>query len=329
MQKNYLVPFGALIFGLLSLSNTGCAPVKANSGQLEVPSETLIEDPNSRPAAACYPGVTQAVCYNTLELSKLPEQTALYKYPNPYTDPSFPQSFNKTQYLPPDRLLDLRLISVNQLLAPHFVRSEIMQDGASRGYYGLFSVATLDRLEKLRSTLNKPMLITSGYRSPGHNAKLAGSAKWSRHTYGDAVDFKVAGTSYKTLAEQCLKHGASFYQLYTDHIHCDWRGLNSDKAFYPHQDETQNITAAAVQNEGRILARVMVQEAELPSLVLETLVPKEDEGELLHEWQVMDQGGAVQTSQESLFRLAAVPGTYQILVRVGGSVVLQREITIP
>jgi zinc D-Ala-D-Ala carboxypeptidase len=48
-------------------------------------------------------------------------------------------------------------------------------------------------LEKLRSALgNKPIVVTSGYRSPALNAAIGGS-KNSRHMLGLAVDFISPG----------------------------------------------------------------------------------------------------------------------------------------
>lgn len=47
-------------------------------------------------------------------------------------------------------------------------------------------------LEPLRSWLGKPIQITSGFRSPAHNARIGG-AKNSLHTTGMAADIAVGG----------------------------------------------------------------------------------------------------------------------------------------
>lgn len=47
-------------------------------------------------------------------------------------------------------------------------------------------------LEPLRKHLGKPIKITSGYRSPAHNARIGG-AKNSLHTTGMAADVAVGG----------------------------------------------------------------------------------------------------------------------------------------
>lgn len=47
-----------------------------------------------------------------------------------------------------------------------------------------------DVLEPLRAHLKSPIIITSGFRSPSHNAKIGG-AKNSLHTTGMAADIAV------------------------------------------------------------------------------------------------------------------------------------------
>lgn len=47
----------------------------------------------------------------------------------------------------------------------------------------------LERLDKVREEFGEPIIITSGYRSPEHNAKIGGS-KSSQHCLGKACDFK-------------------------------------------------------------------------------------------------------------------------------------------
>lgn len=56
-------------------------------------------------------------------------------------------------------------------------------------------------LDMLRSELEKPVNITSGYRTPEWNAKCDG-AKYSYHTRGMAADIWVGGISAKELAKK-------------------------------------------------------------------------------------------------------------------------------
>jgi uncharacterized protein YcbK (DUF882 family) len=55
-------------------------------------------------------------------------------------------------------------------------------------------------LQVLRDDVKKSIQITSGYRSPEHNAKVKG-AKLSQHITGMAADIKVAGMTPKQVAE--------------------------------------------------------------------------------------------------------------------------------
>lgn len=54
------------------------------------------------------------------------------------------------------------------------------------------SVELMDKLEALRKALKtRPLLVTSGYRSPSHNASVGGAAN-SQHLHGKAVDIALA-----------------------------------------------------------------------------------------------------------------------------------------
>nr|DAH72162.1 MAG TPA: peptidase [Microviridae sp.] len=54
-------------------------------------------------------------------------------------------------------------------------------------------------LNILRNKIEKPVIITSGYRTPEWNAK-AGGAKYSYHMRGMAADIKVYGMTPKEVA---------------------------------------------------------------------------------------------------------------------------------
>lgn len=64
----------------------------------------------------------------------------------------------------------------------------------------------MDRLQRLRVEFNKPMAITSGYRSRHHSIELKKSRPGT-HAMGCAVDIECVGTDALRLVELALKHG--------------------------------------------------------------------------------------------------------------------------
>jgi uncharacterized protein YcbK (DUF882 family) len=87
-------------------------------------------------------------------------------------------------------------------------------------------------LQVLRDEIGRSIQITSGYRSPQHNASVGG-AKNSRHLLGDAADIKVQGMTPKQVAEvierliregKMLEGGIGIYKTW---VHYDTRGTRS------------------------------------------------------------------------------------------------------
>jgi uncharacterized protein YcbK (DUF882 family) len=87
-------------------------------------------------------------------------------------------------------------------------------------------------LQVLRDEVNRPISITSGYRSPEHNAKVKG-AKNSQHVQGTAVDLKVQGMTPKEVApiiEKLIKDGKmkqGGIGIYPSWVHYDIRGTKA------------------------------------------------------------------------------------------------------
>lgn len=65
----------------------------------------------------------------------------------------------------------------------------------------------LARLEDLRHAFKRPMLITSGYRCPDYNARVATSGRSGPHTTGLAVDVAVSGEDAYDLLLLALQFG--------------------------------------------------------------------------------------------------------------------------
>ena len=67
-------------------------------------------------------------------------------------------------------------------------------------------------LQPIRNKLNKPMIVTSGYRCEVLNQKVGG-AKNSHHKYGKACDFVVNGMTPAQLVAFIRNCGVPFTQL--------------------------------------------------------------------------------------------------------------------
>lgn len=75
---------------------------------------------------------------------------------------------------------------------PHFSPQEFTSHGAD-GAVLKIETEFLDRLEELRRRYRRPMKISSGYRTPEHNAAVSSTGKAGAHTTGRAVDVAVNG----------------------------------------------------------------------------------------------------------------------------------------
>lgn len=63
----------------------------------------------------------------------------------------------------------------------------------------IISEKLCDILEAIRAHFEKPVIITSGYRTPEHNAKIGGAVK-SQHMLGLAADIKIQGVKPADIA---------------------------------------------------------------------------------------------------------------------------------
>ena len=87
----------------------------------------------------------------------------------------------------------------NVQVGPHFkVKEFACKDGSAITFIDDYMVTILELLRKKLG--DKPIIITSGYRTPTHNAKVGG-AKYSYHMRGMAVDIHVNEISAKEVAK--------------------------------------------------------------------------------------------------------------------------------
>lgn len=120
-----------------------------------------------------------------------------------------------------------------------FAWSELIREGSPPPD----AVARLERLvrdvlDPLRSHLERPVIVTSGWRSPARNAAIGGS-ETSDHPAGNAADIRVEGMSSRELARAFLAARLPFdqvvwYDAPDRHIHIGHRGRAANRGHVLH-----------------------------------------------------------------------------------------------
>ena len=108
-------------------------------------------------------------------------------------------------------------------LTKNFKLSEFQgNDPIPQDYIGNVKEVAI-QLQKVRDLLGKPIIITSGYRSPAHNKKIGG-ATYSQHLTGKAVDSKMVGVNVNKYLAYLVRY-TSFngFGIANSYIHCDTR----------------------------------------------------------------------------------------------------------
>ena len=112
--------------------------------------------------------------------------------------------------------------SSDKKVGQHFkVREFACQDGSQVVFIDDYLCTILDIL---RNKLGKPIIVTSGYRTPWWNTKCGG-AKYSYHMRGMAADIKVNGMKTKELAkklDEIVPNGCGII-VYNSWVHFDVR----------------------------------------------------------------------------------------------------------
>ena len=111
--------------------------------------------------------------------------------------------------------------------APHFkVREFACKDGSDPVFV---SPRLANVLEAIRTHFGAPVTITSGYRTPAHNAATRGSSPRSQHLYGLAADIQVEGAAPAAVAAyaETLLPDAGGIGIYDTFTHIDVRSQKS------------------------------------------------------------------------------------------------------
>lgn len=110
----------------------------------------------------------------------------------------------------------------NVQLTKHFkVKEFACKDGSPVVFIDDYLVSVL---EILRNKIGKPVIITSGYRTPTRNSSVGG-AKYSYHMRGMAADFLVESMNTKELAkklDEIVPDGCGII-VYNNWVHFDVR----------------------------------------------------------------------------------------------------------
>lgn len=86
----------------------------------------------------------------------------------------------------------------------HFDESEFLCKCGCGGGHGRIHPHLILGLQMLRDLLGKPVVVTSAFRCPAHNAKVGGVPN-SYHTQGFAADIYVLGLTPYELAGQAAR----------------------------------------------------------------------------------------------------------------------------
>lgn len=106
-------------------------------------------------------------------------------------------------------------------LSPNFTLAEMTasQTAERRGLDNTpnaTAIANLTRvaalLEQVRALIGKPIVVTSGYRSPEVNLAI-GSTNKSQHPLGCAADIKVHGMTPRKVIEACIEADIPYHQI--------------------------------------------------------------------------------------------------------------------
>ncbi len=128
----------------------------------------------------------------------------------------------------------------------NFTMSELLHSDIAKKY-NIYNVPDKEHLDNLliliieclqpiRNFINKPMIISSGYRNPRLNSHpLINGAPNSQHTTGQAVDFTIKGMTPRQIVEMIKRSGVEVDQCINERncwVHLSYnKGKNRNQFF--------------------------------------------------------------------------------------------------
>ncbi len=312
-----------LVIVISTFGLAACSP-QSNDGSAESGSHEGVVGPST-----CYQGnKNKAVCVQLKEINGAKEG-----YLNPYTDPSFMKNANKAQYRTPVQGVDLKVVSPSLQIAPNFQLSEFMS--LQKGHFGIFSSAIVKKIQSLRDMIGAALRVNSSFRSPQYNAGINGSAKWSRHQYGDAVDIASTGATLDQIVSFCRQLGATYIDKYVSHVHCDWRNTPVEPEFFGHLQGAHTLSheeahrhiltdlkeTSEIHVTGNLTAGSVI-------LLTSSVTYKEDNEELYKFWEITAPNGDKRVYEQSEVSLPVQKGVYQIYHEIGANIALQKTFIV-
>jgi uncharacterized protein YcbK (DUF882 family) len=139
-------------------------------------------------------------------------------------DKNVPQKIERPINVPQTQNNNIKTFSLKndgemQLTSNFKVREFACKDNSDKI---LIDTELVKQLQKIRDNFNKPISITSGYRTESYNTKIKGS-KNSFHIKGQAFDIKVADTTPKQVAQFCEQLKINGIIQYNTWVHIDSR----------------------------------------------------------------------------------------------------------
>ena len=106
------------------------------------------------------------------------------------------------------------------VVTPNFKVREFCSPRDSDNIFFPIGVELANGLQLMRDVLDRPIRITSAYRSPDYN-KSIGGAKYSRHMSGCAADIQVDGITMLNLAGVAAMCGFQRIGISSNFVHID------------------------------------------------------------------------------------------------------------